>query len=174
MPAAGVLTVDLVDGVGGTVLVDDQGTANSFTIAATGLTTSWAAQTGFFRTPATLPPVVYFRVRISTAVSSGSSVYIDEAMLFEADELYTDGLAVSVIEGPAEWEPDDRAVITTTNDWAGLLHEWLDRVFGLRESRLLFPTSGSPTINDDLALSALLAEDGASLLTEASETILLD
>lgn len=174
VPAAGVLVVDLVDGVGGTVLNDAQGTANSFAFNAADLTTSWACQSGFFRTPATLPPVVYFRVRISTAVSSGTSVYLDEAALVEADELYADGLSVSILDGADEWEPADRAVISTTNDRAGQIHEWLNRVFSLRENRLLFPTSGSPTINDDAALLALLTEGGETLTTEDSETILLD
>ena len=101
-------------------------------------------------------------------------MFLDEAALVKGDELYTDGLVVSIIDGPAAWQPSDRAVITTTNDRAGSLHEWLDRAFALREARLLFPTSGSPTINDDLPLLALLDEDGATLLSEDSETILLD
>lgn len=174
VPAAGVLTIDLVDGVGGTVINDEQAAPNSFTIDATALTTAWALQSGFFRTPATLPAATYLRIRMSTAVSNGTSLFVDEAVMVKADELYADGLAISIIEGPDEWEPNDRAVIAVTNDRAGRMHDWLARVFGLRESRLLFPTSGSETINDDLALSALLAEDGATLLSEDSETILLD
>ncbi len=152
VPAAGVLTVDLVDGVGGTVINDDEGTANSFTIDATGLTTSWVSQSGFFRTPTAMPATAFLRVRISTAVSTGTSVFLDEAYLGEPDELYTDGLVVAAFTGPTAWVIGDRASIAVTNDRAGLIHEWFNRVFSLRENRLLLPSenTGNETIDDAL------------------------
>jgi hypothetical protein len=154
VPAAGVLTVDLVDGVGGTVIADEQGTNNSYTIDATALTTAWAASSGWFRTPATLPAQCYLRIRISTAVSNTTSVFLDEVALVAGNELYPDGPVISIIEGEDAWEPSDRAVIALTNDRAGKIHEWLDRVFGLRERRLLFPTdsSGTETVDDALVV----------------------
>lgn len=152
VPAAGVLTVDLVDGVGGTVIADDAGTNNSFTIDATGLTTSWVAQSGFFRTPTAMPATCFLRVRISTAVSTGTSVFLDEAYLGEPDELYTDGLVVAAFTGPTDWVVGDRASVAVTNDRAGLIHEWFNRVFSLRENRLLLPSdnAGNETIDDAL------------------------
>lgn len=152
VPAAGVLTVDLVDGVGGTVVADQAGTNNTFTVSATGLTTSFVAKTGVFRIPASPPSQVYLRIRISTAVSNTSSVFIDEVQLVEMTECYTDGLSVAVFDGSTAWLAGDLATVTVANDRAGALAEWLDRVLGLRESRLLFPTKtdGSETQVDGL------------------------
>jgi hypothetical protein len=45
VPAAGVVTVDLVDGAGGTVLRDDQNMQNSLKFPAANLTTSWQSLT---------------------------------------------------------------------------------------------------------------------------------
>ncbi len=145
VPAAGVLTVDLVDGIAGTVINDAAGTANSFTVSAPGLTTSFVAKTGTFRTPAAMPAQVYLRIRISTAVSNTSSVFLDEAYLGPGTETYVDGPSVAVFDGATKWLTDDRIVATITNDRAGLLHEWMDRVLALRESRLLFPVDAGGT-----------------------------
>lgn len=152
VPAAGVITVDLVDGIGGTVINDDQGTANSYTFTGAGLATSYAARTGVFRTPTTLPAIVYFRARITTAVSAGTSVFLDEAQLVPMSELYTDGVSVAIFSGPDAWAIGDRATLAATNDNAGLLHSWLNRVLSLRENRRLFPTvtDGSETQPDSL------------------------
>lgn len=154
VPAAGVLSVDLVDGIGGTVLNDAAGTANSFTIAANGLTTSFVAKTGVFRTPAAMPAQVYLRIRISTAVSNTSSVFIDEAYLGLMEEAYPGGPALAVFDGGTAWLVDDRITASITNGREGLLHEWCDRVLGLRESGLIFPTV---TDNSETQADSLVA-----------------
>lgn len=175
VPAAGVLTIDLVDGVGGTVINDDEGTANSYTVSASGaITTSWQGFSGVFRSPAVLPAQAYFRIRISTAVTSGSSIFLDEAYLGPIDELYADGPSLAIFDGATDFELNDRVTLAVANDRAGLIHEWMNRIFSLRENRLLFPTAGSETINDDFALAALLTEDGETLLTEDSEPLLFE
>ena len=149
-PAAGVLTIDLVDGIGGSVINDQAGTANSITLGHAAFTTSFQAVTGYFRTPAALPAQVYLRVRISTAVTNGESLYLDEVYLGPATECYVDGPSVAVFDGSTAWLVDDRITASITNDRSGLLHEWCDRVLGLRASRLIFPVSGSPTQADSL------------------------
>lgn len=151
-PAAGVLTFDLVDGVGGTVLNDDAGTANSFTFGHASFTTSFQAVSGVFRTPLAMPSQVYLRIRISTAVTNAVSVYFDEVYLGQMTEIYTDGPSVALFDGSAAWLAGDRIVLTVTNDRAGLLHEWLDRILSLRENRLIFPTNsvGGETQPDSL------------------------
>jgi hypothetical protein len=176
-PAAGVLTIDLVDGVGGTVLQDDQQVTSSFTVDATALTTSFVAKTGVFRTPASMPAQVYLRIRISTAVSNTSSVFIDEVYLGPMTELYTDGPSIAIFDGSTDWLERDLITLAITNDRAGLLHEWSDRVLSLRENRQQFPvdTGGTETIPDSLAAAysedTLLAEDDSELLTESGDTI---
>lgn len=152
VPAAGVITVDLVDGIGGSVITDDEGTSNSFTVDCTGLTTSFTAQSGSFRTPTVLPPNVYLRIRISTAVSSGTSIFIDEVCFVPESEFYAGGPFLSAFTGPVAWETSDVATVTTTNDRAGALHEWCNRVFRLSDNRQLLYSnaSGSETIADSL------------------------
>lgn len=152
VPAAGVITVDLVDGVGGTVVADDTGASNSFTFNANGLTTSFAARTGVFRTPTRMPTKAYFRIRISTAVSNGTSVYLDDVQLTDMVQLYTGGPYLAVFSGTNDWQENDRITVAITNDRAGALHEWMDRVFALRENDLLLPSNsaGGETISDTL------------------------
>jgi len=156
VPAAGVITVDLVDGIGGTVIQDAAGNNNSFTIDCTGLTTSFqwiediAGSDPIFRTPAVLPPAIYFRIRISTAVSSGTSVFLDHVCLQAMSELYRGGPLVACFATDTDPVSDDTFDIAVTNDRAGLLHEWLDRNFDLRGKGLIFPVDagGSETVPD--------------------------
>lgn len=151
-PAAGVITIDLVDGIGGAVINDDAGTANSYTVDCTALTTSFVAKTGVFRTPANLPSTVYFRIRISTAISNTSSVFLDEACLVPMTQLYAGGPSAAAFQGPVTWEKDDRATITVTNDRGGALHEHMNRAFALRDNDLLLPSNlaGGETQLDSL------------------------
>jgi hypothetical protein len=139
-PAAGVLTIDLVDGVGGSVINDASGAANSTTLGHASFTTSFQPVMAAFRTPANMPSQCYLRIRISTAVTNAVSLYLDDVFLGPMDEAYTDGPSVAVFDGSTDWLDGDLITATITNDRAGLLHEWLDRVLALRENRLQFAT----------------------------------
>jgi hypothetical protein len=152
VPAAGVFTVDLVDGIGGSVINDDAGTANSFTFTGAGLTTSFAAKNGVFRVPTVLPPLVYLRIRQSTAISNGTSVFIDDVRMTPMTKLYAGGPFVAVFPGPVDFVSGDTVTLTITNDRAGAIHEWMNRVFDLADNELLIPTdnAGSETIADSL------------------------
>ena len=151
-PAQGVLTIDLVDGIGGTVLSDDEGNACSTTIDCTALTSSYQPTAAVFRTPTAVPSTVYLRIRITTAVSSGTSVFIDEVAMRQMTELYNGGLFVAAFQGSTDHQVGDDAQIQVVNDYAGEVHTWCDRIFGLRNSRLLLPSdnTGNETIPDSL------------------------
>lgn len=157
-PAAGVLTVDLVDGIGGSVIADQAGTNNSFTIDATALTTSWVAKNGVFRTPKVLPPIVYLRIRISTAVSNTSSVFIDHAALVKMTSLYSGGPEVAIFSGSSDFTVGsgqtaaDYFTLAVTNDRAGEFQEWFERCFDMAAKGLILPSDagGSETIDDAL------------------------
>jgi hypothetical protein len=148
VPAAGVLTVDLYDG--SAVINDDEGTANSFTIAATGLTTSYVASNGVFRLPRVVPPVIYLRIRISTGVSNTSSVFIDHCALGEARELYDGGPVAALFAGADHFAVGDTFTIAVTNDRAGSFQEWFERWFDMRAKGLLLPSDGTGSIADSL------------------------
>jgi hypothetical protein len=158
--AAGVITIDLVDGVGGTVINDDQGTANSITFNASSLTTSWkhlvdlvgAGVECVFRTPTKLPALIYLRIRISTAVTNGRSVFFDRVALSEMRELYAGGPFVCPFSGAANFRNTDAFTITVTNDRAAKIQEWYHRNFNMAALGLLLPSNsaGGETIPDSV------------------------
>lgn len=156
IPGAGVITIDLVDGVGGTVVQDAQGANNSLTFNASSLTTSWQhledlqASECVFRTPAVLPVVCYFRIRISTAVTNTRKVFFDNVALAPMTELYAGGPLLAAFAGATSSGIGDSWSIATTNDRAGLVREWCQRNFDMATLGLMFPTSGSPTVPDSV------------------------
>jgi hypothetical protein len=151
IPAAGVLEVALVDGVSGDIIADDQGVDNSFTVDLTAGTTWQTAYNGSFHTPLTLPRAVYLRIKLTTALSSGTSVFLDELCLTKATRLYSGGPYLAVFSGNLEFELEDYVEIAITNDRNGLIHEWLHRLLNLSGKDLMLPTAASPTQDDSLA-----------------------
>ena len=150
VPAAGVFTVDLYDG--SAIINDDQGTANSFTFNAADLTTDFEFRNGFFRLPKVLPPLVYLRIRISTAISAGTSAFIDHVAFQAATELYAGGPWVAAFDGSTSFAAGDTHTLAVTNDRAGEFQDWFERAFNMREAGLLLPSdaSGSETQADSL------------------------
>lgn len=150
--AAGVIVVDLVDGIGGSVIQDVQSVNNSLTFNASSLTTSWqhlsalqAAECAF-RTPAVLPPLVYLRIRLTTALTNTKNMYLDNVALTPFTELYSGGPSAQIFAGSAPWAAGDTFTLTTTNDRAGVVREYSNRNFLLDAKELLFPTAASPNI----------------------------
>jgi hypothetical protein len=157
LTGTGVLRVRLDDGSGGTV-ADDQAAANSFTVAATSLTTSYAAFSGVFRTPRVLPATVKLVVELSSALPSGKTLYIDSLALAPMTQLYAGGPALAVFRGAADFAAGDRFLVTVSNDRAGVSYggTWqscFQRYFGTDGLEFLLPYSGSPTVADSLITS---------------------
>lgn len=158
IPAAGVVTIDLVDGIGGSVIADVQGANNSFTFNAADLLTTWqhiselVSGECVFRTPAVVPPLVYLRIRISTAISNTTSMFIDHAALTEMSELYAGGPLVAAFSGRYDLKNGDSWEIVVANDRAGEVQEWYQRNFDMSGLGLLLPSnaSGSETIPDSV------------------------
>jgi hypothetical protein len=149
-PAAGVLKVDLIDGDSGDNVEDDQGTSNSFTTDLTALDASHTACNGFFHTPTTLPRAVYLRVSLTTALSTGTSLFLDELCLVAATRLYVGGPYLACFCGPLEFAQEDYVEVAVTNTRSGLLHEWLNRLLDLRSKDVLLPTATVSTQDDSL------------------------
>lgn len=154
--AAGVLTVDLADS-GGNVLKDMAGNDNSFTIDLTNLTTSFAAYNGTFRTPIIMPSSLYLRLRLSTALTTGRSVYFDRAALGLMTQSTNFGPYAAVFSGAAAFVLGDYAKVAITNSRGagGTLSTWqtlFARLFpnDMYGNGLLLPSSSTPTISDNL------------------------
>lgn len=149
---AGVMTFDLHDGTN--VINDQQGNANSFTQTLSALTTSYAAVNGTFRLPAVLPSTIKLRRRISTALT-GANVLMDDICLTPLTAAYTGGPGLAVFSGVTPFVKGDTWTVTGTNNRGGASYlatfqALFDRLFGMRGSNLLLPSSGSPSILDSL------------------------
>ncbi len=158
-PSAGTITVDLANGIGGSVITDDLGHANSFAFNANTLSGSWqhlkSLVTGdcCFKTPANLPAIVYLRIRFSTAVSNGCTIYFDQCALAPLTQLYNGGPFAGVFLGSANFATGDEFSITVTNNYGGLLQTAYNRFCGTGAANLLLPSSNSPTIPDSVISS---------------------
>ncbi len=156
IPAAGVLKIELIDGTSGSVITDDQGVANTLTFNASSLLTTWQSLDALvsgdvvFRTPLNVPSIVYIRLRISTAVTSGRSIFLDRFTVAPMTQLYAGGPFVQVIDGRDSFVVNDKFTLTVANNRAGLVQEWFARNFNMAQLGLLLPSSGSPTIPDSV------------------------
>lgn len=159
-PAAGVLTVDLVDG--SFVAISDMNSpavANSFTIDLTTLSTDWTSYTGVFRTPLVLPATAYIRLRLSTALTNGRSVYIDRLGLGVMTQVYTSGPSVSVHSGSTAFRQGNFGEVAVTSSrgrgTSATLDLWpvvMVRLFynEIMGEELLIPSSSTASISNDL------------------------
>ena len=108
--------------------------------------------------PRVLPPLVYLRIRITTAVSVGTSIFLDHAALALMAPLYSGGPSAAIFSGKTAFTDaitqvdPDFFTITTTNDRAGEFQEWFNRLFGMSALGLILPsdTGGTETISDAL------------------------
>lgn len=147
-PAAGVLSLALTD-TAGTILNDANGAANNVTQNLTSVGTTWVHVSGFFRTPAALPTGGYrLRVRLSTALENGKTVYIDDIALTPATQLYAGGPYVAMFPGATNFVLNDKFTLTVSNNYGSKWALLLERLFGLRDLGLVIPSSGAPTISD--------------------------
>lgn len=153
IPAAGTVQIDLVD-ENGIVVSDDAGIANSLTVDCTLLSTVYTAYTAVFRTPAIMPETLSIRYR-SNALTTARSVYLDRGSLGDMSLLYTGGPSVAVHSGSIPFLIGDYGYATITNSrgTAGTLSTFqtlFDQLFSLRSLDLILPSSGTPTVSDNL------------------------
>lgn len=158
VPAAGVLTVELVDGTG-SVVNDNAGTPNSFTINLAALpAATWKAEQGIFRLPKALPATLKIRLRLSTALSAGTNLNLDHLAMTAMRQPYTGGPFVAVCSGTSPFAAGDGWSVVTTNDRGGASNNstfqaLFDRLFAMRSLGLVLPSSATPTIADTLITS---------------------
>ena len=148
-PAAGVLEIALVDG-SGTILQDANGANNSVTQSLPAVSTTFVHVSGFFRTPAALPTSYKLRIRLSTALTSTHTVYIDHVALTPATRLYAGGPYVGLFSGSTNFLLDDQFTVAIANNYGSKWALLLERLFGLRDLGLAIPSAASPTIADTL------------------------
>lgn len=161
--AAGVLQVELVD-QNNNAVTDASGNANTFTVNLTALTTSFVAYSGTFRTPQVEPTAGYrIRLRLTTAITTGRSVYLDKLGLGLTTAQYLSGPATAVFAGSTPFvqaNGDDpgpptrgdiaSAVITNTLGGAstpfGNMQTLIAAATGSAQMNLLLPSSAVPSV----------------------------
>lgn len=155
-PATGVLEISLVDD-GGNVIADEAGTNNLFTIDLTTLPVTWTSYTGSFRTPAILPDPVLLRIRLSTALESGKTIYLDKMSMGLHTQLYIGGPFFSVHSGNAPFLFGDYGSCNIANarGSGGTLNTWQTVLAVLLPSsafgdEIIWPSSTVPTVSDGL------------------------
>ena len=72
-------------------------------------------------------------------------MFFDHASLSKMEPLYDGGPEVTVTEGSIEWNAEDFATITPTNDRAGEFQTGFDRLFLMRDKGLLLRSIGDTT-----------------------------
>jgi len=145
--AAGEIRVEIVDGIGGSVVDDSAGNACEHVIDATAMSTASHDSEWFaFRLPSTSTGQVYLRIRISTAVSNTASIYFDDVAIVQGTRLYAGGPYVAAFGGVIPSTLDDEWDLVVANNRNGKLQEWFNRAFGMADMDLLLPVSGSNLI----------------------------
>lgn len=156
----GDLRVRLVDSIGGTTINDDEGTPNATTIAVdTGGTwspTVFAISgqvTGVFRTPTEIPPVVYFELKTTTALTATRGIYLDHLCLVKMKTTYDGGPPLAVFSGRDRFVKEDRFRISPVNARDGTMLTRMERNFALAANlgkQLPTNNAGAETILDSL------------------------
>jgi hypothetical protein len=145
-PAAGVLKVAVQNSAG-----SDQGSMyKSVTLSA--LSSSYALQTLAVMSPVDLASDLYLAIELTTALSNGRNIYLDDLTISEMPRLARGGPGVAIIEGTIDSIRGDLATIAISLNESGEFNLELDRHFNLYESGLALPSaaSTSATINDSL------------------------
>jgi hypothetical protein len=146
-PAAGVLELDLYDG--SSTINDDAGNANTITVSLPGVNdTNWHSLGAIFTLPDPLPAAVYVRIRLSTALSVGTSVFIDLAGMVAATRLYVGGPYVACFQGGTEFAIDDTFNLAFGNNRASLYQEAVNVFFDTMDTDQRLPTDPSPSITN--------------------------
>jgi len=155
-PAAGSMRVDLWDG--SAVIADAQSVSNSLTIDPTALTGSYVAYTATFRLPRVLPPIVYLRIRVSTAITNTKNVFMDHFALRPTEPLYDGGPEFALFSGSNTAlftkgndviQPDSISVVAS-NGREGALQESFQRNYDMNAMGLILPSDAAAgeTIDD--------------------------
>lgn len=151
---AGNLKIRLMDQAGTPALTtDDASTNNELSVAHGSITTSYASFGGFFRTPRVLPTTgLALSVQISTALTSGESIFIADLCMIEATELYNGGIYAAAFAGSTNFITGDRFTLAPTQSATSEFMTYLWRAFDIPNLGTTppFVVDGSETIADSL------------------------
>lgn len=146
--ATGVVKIEVVDGLNGSVIDSQALTLTVENITAATFRSAWMT----VRRPAA-NPAAWLRVRASTALNDGKSVWIDEMSLVKGTQLYAGGPWVAAVATRTDPALDATWTLTATNDRAGQLQTWFDRAFDMAGLGLLLPSAVATNLIPDSVIS---------------------
>ena len=149
-PAAGVVTMQLVNGAGGSVIADDAGTNNTTAFSLTAVSTTYLHKSTVFRLPRVLPATITLQIKETTNITSGKNFFIGELVLTPAYQLYDGGPYVAITAGNTNFIKGDQINLAISNNYAGGFQQLFNRFFDMQSLGLMLPSSVSPTISDSL------------------------
>lgn len=156
----GTLVIELVDGTGTPILDAGGNNLNSLSVDLTQLTVGYAAQKFAVRTPAVLPAQQWLRLRLSTALTNGRSVYLDTGGFGLTQQLGPSCPFFATFSGGSPFLLGDQSLTTITNSRgaAGTLSTFQTLCAQLYPQQiisgeLLLSSSATPTISDSALIS---------------------
>jgi hypothetical protein len=180
VPAAGIMEAALVD-QNGNITTDSYGTQNVCTYNLPAIaageplslspssvpfpSSDWTGLGCFFRTPAVQPTTYFLRFRMTTPLSTGTQLFIDQVAMGVATQLYVGGPQMAIFDGSvhflaggpfplAQGPPDQFKLVATNNRGAASnLATWQTLMLRLatQNALVLWPsTTGVATISDAL------------------------
>ena len=113
--------------------------------------TSYSIESSIMRTPRVLPTELYLVVETTTAVAVANA-FVDEIVLAEMMQIAPGGPALAIVCGSSDWNVDDFAQYTFTNNDEGAFVRAFDRLFDMYGRGLSLPQNyaGTETISDSL------------------------
>jgi hypothetical protein len=151
-PSAGVVEVAFING-SNTIIQDDQGNNQAVTMSLTAVSTSFVNFNGVLRLPQVLPSTIKIRLRLSTAIDSGKSVYFGRFGMTQMSQFYSNGPYVAGFSGNtnvnASGLTPDAWTFAISNTF-GAFQKAFYRWFIANNPGFILPNSGSPTISDSL------------------------
>lgn len=149
-PAAGVLRVSVRDSGGSEI------GGSNLSVTLSGITSSWVHYSLAWATPFPVPSGAKAVIELTTALTAGRSIYIDDLVIAEMDRPDPYGAFLLIVPGSTDFAIEDYFDVTIANNRAaGVAAEMcleLDRFFDLYPKKLYLPvdTGGAETIADSL------------------------
>lgn len=155
---AGEVRIRIKDGAGA-IVNDAAGNPITLNLTAAGLGAGFTQQLLIFGTGYDVPDTVKLHVEVTTALTSGQSIYIDDLVLVQMPQVGgPNSPHMIVMPGGTAWVQRDRFTVTVTNDKAGGFQQAADRWWNMygtagldgRAFQLPYDIGGTETILDTL------------------------
>jgi hypothetical protein len=151
VPAQGVLQVAFTDSFGN-IILDDKGASNQFSVSLPSLSSSsWKSCGAPFRLPHILPSSLQIRLKLTTALSAGVSLFIDRLAIALMTQMYPGGPSLTVFSGNINMIVGDTFWFNIYNNYSPYHFQNLfDILFNMKQLGFQLPSSAAPSISDSL------------------------